>query len=289
MSSEKLIYLNGEFVPEADACISIFDRGFLYGDGVFETMRSYRGRIFSLNAHMQRLRCSAESIKLRLSHSERELANICNELLARNEVSDAILRISVTRGITAGGIGTAKAGEPTVAAYIRPPMPVPAGAENEGVSAIVSSIRKTPSSVLDARIKSMNFLNMILARSEAEEAGAFEAILLDQTGCITEASTANIFFARDGRLFTPGCESDILLGITRAAVLELSADQGIECTEAAIPASEIKNFQECFLTNSGVELLPVTRIDDVPVGDGRPGNIYRELHRAYREAVLKAV
>jgi branched-chain amino acid aminotransferase len=289
MQSTKLIYLNGEFLSEKDTVISIFDRGFLYGDGVFETMRSYKGRIFKLNEHMQRLKNSAEGIKLRLAHSERELADICNELLARNGVADAILRISITRGIAAGGIGTAKAGKPTVAAYIRPPMAIPAGAETEGVSAIISSVRKTPSSALDAKIKSMNFLNLILARSEAEEAGAYEAILLDQTGCITEASTANIFFARDGRLFTPGCESDILLGITRAAVLELAAEQGIHCQEAAIPASEIRNFQECFLTNSGVELLPVTRIDDIPVSKGSPGPVYKKLHRAYREAVLKAV
>jgi branched-chain amino acid aminotransferase len=288
MSSEKLVYLNGKFLAEKDAVISIFDRGFLYGDGVFETMRSYNGRIFKLREHMQRLKNSAERIKLRLTHSGRELADICNELLARNGVADAILRISITRGIAAGGIGTAKAGKPTIAAYIRPPMPVPAGAETDGVSAIISSVRKIPSNALNAKIKSMNFLNLILARSEAEEAGAFEAILLDRSGCITETSTANIFFVRDGRLFTPGCESDILLGIIRATVLELAAKQGIDCREAAIPASEITSFQECFLTNSGVELLPVTRIDDVSVGDGRPGNIYKELHMAYRELVLKA-
>ena len=284
---ENLIYLNGQFVQEAEARVSVFDRGFLYGDGVFETMRSYDGRIFRLTEHMQRLQQSAGLIKLRLSHTPEQLAGICNKLLKRNGLSDAILRMSVTRGPVMGGIGVARAGEPCIVAFARPPMSLPADAYVHGVSARVVSVRRTPRSTLDSRIKSMNFLNYILARAEAEEAGAYEAILLNHAGMVTEASTANIFFASDDRLVTPDLACDILPGITRAAVLELAAGLNVPCDEKAIEASSIGGFQECFLTNSGVELLPVTEIDGNTIGSGRPGPLYARLHEAYRAFVRK--
>ena len=285
--ADNLVYVNGRFLPEAEACISVFDRGFLYGDGVFETMRSYGGRIFRLARHMDRLRQSAEIIELRLPHEPERLAEICNQLLERNGLADAILRLSVTRGRSAGGIGTAQAGEPGVVAFIRPPRPLPESAYAEGVSAKIVSVRRTPSSALDARMKSMNFLNNILATAEAERAGAYQAILLNHAGYIAEASTANVFFATDGELFTPGLDCDILPGITRAALLELASEMGIPCEERNIEPSEIRGFRECFLSSSGVELVPVTRIDDSPVGAGTPGPLYTRLHAAYRELVRR--
>jgi branched-chain amino acid aminotransferase len=285
MEANKLVYLNGRFLTENEAVISIFDRGFLYGDGVFETMRSYGGNIFRLQQHLQRLRRSAELIKLRLHLTETEMADICNQLLERNGALNAVIRISVTRGRALGGVGTAKAGEPTVAAFIRPPIAIPPDAAESGVSLITSTIMRTPSRALDSRVKSMNYLNLILARSEAEEAGAFDAILLDRNGFLAETSVANIFFARDGRLFTPAPENDILLGITRAAVLELAERLVIRFSEASITPAEMESFEECFLTNSAIELLPVTRIDNKPVGSGMPGDIYRRLLHEYREMV----
>jgi branched-chain amino acid aminotransferase len=288
MESQKLIYLNGRFLPEHHATVSIFDRGFLYGDGVFETMRAYAGRIFRLDQHIRRLLDSAHSIKIRISQADDQLACICEELLERNQAGEAIIRISVTRGLALGGIGTARAGEPTIAAFIRPPMPIPPNASAEGVPISISSIRKMPSRALNSRVKSMNYLNSILARSEAEEAGAYDAILLDEKDCITETSVANIFFTREHRLFTAGPESDILLGITRAAVLELAAEVGLDSQEAAISASEIAGFDECFLTNSAIELLPVTSINNKPVGSGKPGPIYQALHQAYARLVHEA-
>jgi len=286
-NTAKLVYLDGRFVPESEATVSIFDRGFLYGDGVFETMRSYGGRIFRLDRHIERLRQSADIIGLRLRHGPDQLADICSQLIERNGVEDAILRISVTRGCSQGGIGAAQAAEPGVVAFLRPPMPLPAEAYADGVSARLVSIRRTPSTTLDSRVKSMNFLNNILARTEAESAGAYEAIMLNHSGYVSEASTANIFFAAQDRLMTPGLDCDILPGITRSVVLELAAAMGINCEEKNIEPSEMDGFEECFLTNSGVELLPVTRIDDQPVGNGRPGTLYRRLHRAYRELAGK--
>ncbi len=284
---KKLVYLNGEFVPESEARVSVFDRGFLYGDGAFETMRSYGGRIFRLDRHIRRLKQSAEIIGLRLTDAPPRLAEICRRLLELNGLEDAILRISVTRGTAAGGIGTKTADRPTVVAFVRPPSPLPAEAYADGVSARIVSVRRCPSVSLDARVKSMNFLNFILARAEAERGGAYEAIMLNQSGHIAEASAANTFFATGGGLATPCLECDILPGITREAVLELAAEAGIHVEERRIAPPEIAGFDECFLTNSGVELLPVTMIDDAPVGSGRPGRLYKRLHQAYGELARK--
>ena len=284
MDTQRLVYINGGFVPEAEATVSVFDRGFLYGDGTFETMRSYGGRIFRLSEHMERLEQSTRILGLRLGHTrEKQLSEICERLLERNGLSDAIIRISVTRGVSAGGIGTSRAGEPTIVAFARPPAPLPPGAYTEGVSTKIVSIRRIASEALDSRVKPMNFLNYILARAEAEAAGAYEAIMLNSARNIAEASTGNVFFASAEKLFTPRLECDILPGITRATVLELAAGLGMECEERRIEPSEIAAVSECFLTNSGVELIPVTRIDDSTVGDGRPGPIHARLHEAYRK------
>lgn len=287
MDSQKLIYINGDFVPESEACVSVFDRGFLYGDGVFETMRSYGGRIFRLGDHVRRLKQSADIIGLRLMQTHERLSDICCQSLERNGLADAILRISVTRGVSAGGIGISRAAEPTIVAFARPPTPLPADAYTGGVSAkIVSTVRNTAAAI-DSRIKSMNFLNHILARAEAESVGAYEAIMLNSSGHVAEASTANIFFAKGEGLITPRLDCDILPGITRATVLELAGELGIIREERRIEPSELAAFSECFLTNSGIELVPVTRIDDNPVGDGAPGPIYARLHKAYRELTHK--
>jgi branched-chain amino acid aminotransferase len=287
MSAEKVIYINGNFVPESDACISIFDRGFLYGDGVFETMRSYGGRIFRLADHLNRLLQSADIISIKSPQTHDQLSRICSQLLERNSLADAILRMSLTRGPAAGGIGITRTGEPTIVAFARPPTPLPADAYTQGVSAKLVAIRRTASAALDSRVKSMNFLNYILARIEAEKAGAFEAIMLTASGHIAEASTSNLFFVKNSTLVTPSLDCDILPGITRAAVLELASGLGLDCEERQTRPQEIEQFSECFLTNSGLELVPVTRIDDVRIGSGRPGPVYERLIRAYRELTLE--
>ncbi len=285
--SNMLVYQDGELVPESEARISVFDRGFLYGDGVFETMRAYNGRIFRLDRHIQRLQQSAELIGLNIEFESEHIADICNMLLKSNNLLDAILRISITRGRSTGGIGIRKTSQPSVIAFVRPPMPLPDGAYEDGVSAQIVSVRRTPSYSIDTRVKSMNYLNLILARAEAEKAGAYEAILLNHEGHIAETSTANIFFSVDNRLLTPGLDCDILPGITRAAVLELASDIGLHHEERKIAPSEILGFHECFITNSAVELLPVTEIDKKNVGPGKPGPLYRRMLHSYRELVAK--
>lgn len=282
-----LVYINGEFVPEADATVSVFDRGFLYGDGVFETMRSYCGRIFRLGDHIHRLMLSAEIIGLRLPQTRAQLSDICIGLLEQNELSDAIVRISVTRGLAQGGVGISSAGTPTVVAFARAPSPLADDAYTTGVSAKIVSITRTSSAAIDSRIKSMNFLNYILARAEAERAGAFDAIMLTTSGHIAETSTANIFFAKGETLVTPSLDCDILPGIIRESVIELAAAMGIPVEERKIVPDEVSDFSECFLTNSGFELLPVAKIDDASIGDGKSRPIYTRLHEAYRDLAKK--
>jgi branched-chain amino acid aminotransferase len=282
MHAENVVYINGEFVPESDARISVFDRGFLYGDGVFETMRSYAGKIFKLSRHMDRLIRSLDIISIETPTTPDQLSEICHQLLERNNLSDAILRLSITRGSAAGGIGASRAGEPTIVAFARPPTTLPDNAYSEGVSAKIVATQRSASSAIDSRIKSMNFLNYILARIEAERDGAFEAIMLSASGHIAEASTSNLFFVHKDTLVTPSLDCDILPGITRATVLELANEMGIDCAERRIEPLEIAEFAECFLTNSGLELVPVTRIDGSQIGSGRPGPVHERLHKAYR-------
>jgi len=287
MNSQKLVYVNGNFVAESEARVSVFDRGFLYGDGIFETMRSYGGRIFRLADHMRRMAQSADIIGLRLLPTQKELGDICNRLLDRNALADAIIRISATRGPSAGGIGISRVGAPTIVAFARPPTPLPDDAYAEGVSARIVSVRRNPSAAVDSRIKSMNFLNYILARAEAEQAGAYDGIMLSGSGHISETTTSNIFFVKSERLITPSLDCDALPGITRAVVLELADGMGIGIEERRIEPTELPAFSECFITNSGLEMVPVTRIDDSPVGDGQPGPVHGRIHEAYRELTRK--
>jgi len=289
MKSNTLVYLNDQFVPEAEACVSVFDRGFLYGDGVFETMRAYSGKIFRLAEHVQRLLRSADIMGLPMHKTHEQFIEICNQLLERNGLQDAIVRISVTRGLSAGGIGIAQQQKETIVGFVRPPMPLPADAYEQGVTAKIVSIRRTPSSSVDSRAKSMNFLNFVLARAEAERTGTYDAIMLTQSGHISETSTANIFFVGKDRLITPSLDCDILPGITRSTVLELATEMDVQCVERPIEPFEIQYFSECFLTNSGVELLPVTSIDEKSLGAGKPGRLYQRLHQAYRELAHSAV
>lgn len=287
MNSQKLVYVNGSFVAESEARVSVFDRGFLYGDGIFETMRSYGGRIFRLADHMRRLAQSADIIGLRLLPTQKELGDICNRLLDRNALADAIIRISATRGPSAGGIGISRVGAPTIVAFARPPTPLPDDAYAEGVSTRIVSVRRNPSAAVDSRIKSMNFLNYILARAEAEQAGAYDGIMLSGSGHISETTTSNIFFVKSERLITPSLDCDALPGITRAVVLELADGMGIDIEERRVEPTELPAFSECFITNSGLEMVPVTRIDDSPVGDGQPGLVHGRIHEAYRELTRK--
>lgn len=281
----RLVYLNGEFVPESEAKISVFDRGFLYGDGIFETIRAYNGRLFRLGRHMERLRRSAELIALSLTHGPGYFAAIAEETLKVNRLINATVRLSVSRGRGAPGLSPAKCGRPTVICSAREVQEGLKAKQEAGVGAVLVNTRRTPRECLDSRAKTFNFLNNIMARIEADTAGAFEGIMLNGAGQVTEGTVSNVFFCRAGALCTPSVETGILPGIARETVLEIASNMGVEKVEGYFTAEDLSCAGEIFLTNSNWEVMPVVLLDGRAVGAGAPGTITARLARGYRSLV----
>ena len=276
------IYLNDRFVTEQDAVVSVFDHGFLYGDGVYETIRSYGSRIFMRDQHLARLRRSGEAIGLTIPIPERQWPALLHEAMTKNEVgqdhNDAYLRITISRGPGGIGLDPALCSTPTVVIMTKPLQPSPPEQYKTGVSLIVAKTRRNLPSALSPQIKATNFLNNILAKREAIAAGAFDSILLNWESQLTECTVSNIFFVRAGRLCTPALTCGLLDGITRDLLLGLARDAQIPVDEGHFGVESLRQADECFLTNTTMEVMPVTRVDGHPVGKGTPGPITRQLH-----------
>ena len=276
------IYLNNRFVPEQEAVVSVFDHGFLYGDGVYETIRSYGSRIFMRDQHLARLRRSAEAIGLTIPIPERQWPALLHEAMTKNEVgqghNDAYLRITISRGPGDIGLDPALCPTPTVVIMTKPLQPSPPEQYKTGVSLIVAKTRRNLPSALSPQIKATNFLNNILAKREAIAAGAFDSILLNWESQLTECTVSNIFFVRAGRLCTPALDCGLLDGITRDLLLGLARDAQIPVDEGHFGVDSLYQADECFLTNTTMEVMPVTRVDGHPVGKGTPGPITQQLH-----------
>lgn len=283
---EVLVYINGELVPRREAGISPFDRGILYGYGLFETMRSYGGRVFRLDRHLARLMHSAGKIGLDVGLDPTALEQAIHKTLEANKLSDARIRLTVLAGEGERGLAPPTSGTLTVIIVAEKLVPPPPQAYEDGIRAAVVSVRRNSQSPLSG-IKSIGYLDNLLAHSEAVAAGADEAILLNEQGFIAECSTSNIFLAVEGRLFTPSVESGILLGITREVVLELAQGLGITAGVGEIPLAHLLRADEAFLTNSVVEVMPITGVDGKPIGTGKPGEVTKRLMAAYRELVLQ--
>lgn len=276
------VYLNDKFVPQEEAVVSVFDHGFLYGDGVYETLRAYRGRVFQLAEHLARLERSASRIQLRLPVSLERLAGLVRESLSRNQLSDAYLRITVSRGAGEIGLDPALCKSPTLVIIAKPFQPYPESIYTEGVSVIVARTRRNLPEALPPQVKSLNFLNNILAKMEATAAGAHEALMLNHRDELTEGTTSNVFAVQGGRLRTPSVECGLLEGITRGLVLQSASELGIPAEETRLTVADLMQAEECFLTNTTQEVLPVTRVDGRMIGDGRPGGVTRRLHASFR-------
>jgi len=278
----EIVYLNGSLIPRSQASISALDYGFLYGFGLFETMRAYGGQVFRLDSHLNRLAHSAKLLGLPIGTLDLKSAVI--DTIRANKLSDARIRITVSIG--EGGMvpdpGTCN--KPTVLILAGHYQPYPEEVYEKGFSAVVSSIRRNSQSLL-SRLKSANYLESILARQEARAAGVDEAICLNEKGFVAEASMSNIFLVTDGMLRTPGQGSGILPGITREAVLELALESGIDTVEHDIRLDELFHAQEAFLTNSLIEVMPLTELDGEPIGSGGPGSITKRLMVAYQKMV----
>jgi len=286
---EEIIYLNGSLVPRTGARVSVFDHGFLYGYGLFETMRAYHGKIFLMERHIKRLLGSAEAIGLGDGLAGIDLNKACRDTLKANKLEDARLRLTVTSGESDALPWAGTGGTPTVVVTARPYTPFPAEKYNQGFRVGISSVRRCAQSSISG-VKSVNYLVSVLARNEAAAHGLDEALLLNEDGYIAEGGGCNVFFVKSSRLVTPSLESGILPGITREVVIELADELGIIVTEGTVGLGIIKQCDEAFLTNSMIEIMPLTAVNDgtgntVTIGTGKPGEVTRKLITAYKERV----
>ena len=275
------VYLNDQFVKKEDARISIFDHGFLYGDGVYETMRVYEGRVLLLERHVARLRRSCELIGLDLSIRDAEWISILRELLVRNGLQDAGLRITVSRGEGEVGIDPRLCSSPTVVVMAKPPVMFSNQQQEQGMVLHVSSVRRNPLAAQSPQIKAISFLNNILAKQEAVGAGADDALMLNMEGQLAECTTSNFFFVQDQQLYTPAETCGILKGITRDVVMELAKELGILVKEGVYTLDNVFQADECFITNTGIEIMPVSKIGNSQIGQGTRGYLTQNLCAAF--------
>ncbi len=282
------IYLNDRFVSREEAKISVFDHGFLYGDGVYETIRSYGERIFMRDQHLARLYRSAEAIGLDIPIPRSAWPDLLHGAMVRNAVGtrqrDAYIRITISRGVGDIGLDPALCPTPTVVIMAKPLVPPPPELYETGVALIIARTRRNLPSALSPHIKATNFLNNILAKREAIAAGAFDSLLLNWEGLVAECTVSNIFFVADGCLKTPSTECGILDGITRDIVLQLARESNLPVEEGRFRAEEVTGAAECFLTNTSMEIMPVVSIDGAPIGTGKPGPLTCELRSLFAKA-----
>lgn len=281
------IYLNNSFVPKEEAKVSVFDHGLMYGDGIFETLRSYNGTVFRIDSHIDRLFGSAEMIRLAIHKGKDELKEVIYQSLKINRLKEAYIRISITRGEGEIGLDPDLCKEPTIIVISKPLTPYQEELYSMGVRIIISAVRRMPPEALDPAIKSLNFLNNIMARISAKDKKAFDALMLNAQGYVTETTAANIFIVKKGVIITPPLSSGILKGITRTAIILISGAIGIDLLEQDILPSDIYKADETFLTNTSLEIMPVVEIDGSLIGDGRPGHITRRLLGEYRSIVAQ--
>ena len=280
------IWLDGNLVPENEAKVSVFDHGLLYGDGCFEGIRAYNGHVFKLDEHIDRMYESAEKIRLTPSFSKDEIRQAIHDTLAAHNLTDGYIRLVFTRGVGTLGLHPFKCPKPGVFIIAAGIQLYPQELYDNGMRVIVAERPRIPIPSLDPAIKSLNYLNNILAKIEAIDEDVLEAIMLNTEGYVSECTGDNIFFIKDGNIFTPPTAAGILHGITRAFVMEELAPQlGHTVTEKMIKLPELLDADEIFLTGTAAEVIGVTQIDDATIGDGNVGPITQKMVQAFREHV----
>jgi len=282
LNDDLVVYINGEFVPASQAKISVFDHGFLYGDGVFEGIRAYNGRVFKLKEHIDRLYDSAKAIDLKIPISKEEFMEIILETLRRNKLRDAYIRPIVTRGIGDLGLDPRKCKEPTIIVIAQPWGKLYGDLYEKGLKAVTVTVRRNAIDSLPPNIKSLNYLNNILAKIEANAKGGDEAIFLDHNGYVSEGSGDNIFIVKNGVVISPPTINN-LRGITREVVIELLEKLKIPFKEANISLYDLYTADEIFVTGTAAEICPITWVDGRIIGDGKPGKITKMLMEEFRK------
>lgn len=288
-----VVYLDGEYLPKEQAKISVFDHGFLYGDGVFEGIRAYNGRVFRLDEHVERLYRSAKAIMLDIPLSQSEMWDAILETCRRNNLANGYIRVVVSRGAGDLGINPQNCKDGATVVIIADKLTMyPQSMYENGMAVITTSTRRNSPAALDPNIKSLNYLNNILAKIEVNRAARAETdiqvgegLMLNLDGYVAEATGDNIFVVSGGTLITPPTYVGILEGITRNCVLDLARQLGIPAEERVFTMTTVYGATELFLTGTGAEVIPVTRVDDRTIADGKPGPITKQLISAFRELV----
>lgn len=277
------IYISGKLYNKEDAKISVYDHGLLYGDGVFEGMRSYGGKVFRLEEHLVRLWNSAQAIWLTIPISKEELAKAVIDTLRANGITDGYIRLVVTRGAGSLGLDPNKTSDPQVIIITDHIALYPAEFYEKGLEIVTAGTLRNHSAALNPRVKSLNYLNNILAKIEGLQAGCVEALMLNHKGEVAECTGDNIFLVSRGDVLTPPIDAGILEGITRDTVIELAKNAGLVVKQIPLTRHDVYIADECFLTGSAAEVIPVVKVDSRVIGTGQPGPITRDLTRRFRE------
>lgn len=283
---EMKIYLDGKFVDDADAKISVFDHGLLYGDGVFEGIRLYGGNIFRLDEHLERLEYSAKAILLQMPLTRAELVEATCETCRQNKLSDAYIRLVITRGVGDLGLAPWLCPKPTVFIIASKISLYPQEHYDNGLNIVTVPTRRINPAALPPTIKSLNYLNNILGKIEAKQFGALEAIMLNDQGYVAECTADNIFIVHKGEIITPAASQGALKGITRGTIVDVARDLGIPLRESNMTRYDVWCADECFLTGTGAEVIPVVKLDGREIGTGKPGAITQRVLASFKQRVL---
>src|SRR6266571_1996184 len=280
---EAKIYIDGKFYPEASAKVSVLDHGLLYGDGIFEGIRFYNGRVFRLEEHLARLWDSARSICLEIPMSMREMTDALLETIRQNDLREGYIRLLVTRGVGNLGLNPEQCKRPSVIIIATTVTLYPESVYQSGLTVVTCATRRTSPGALNPAVKSLNYLNNVMARIEGSLAGADEALMLNDAGNVAECTADNVFIIKRGQIFTPPITAGALRGITRSIVFEIAAELGIKITETDITRHDVFIADECFLTGTAAEIIPVIKADGRVIGNGKPGPITARTIARFRE------
>lgn len=280
-----IVFLNGNYVELEKAKISVMDRGFSYGDGLFETMRAYNGKVFRLKVHLARLFASAEMIYLDIPYSKERLAEIIYATLEKNRYLQSIVRLTVSRGPDKYGLSIHSEAAPTLLIHARPFIPFDDNIFKEGVKISTFPLSAFKTSGIEKQIKSSNYLSQIMLKKLASDCGSFEPITINEVGMVCEGATVNIFIVTGEKIITPPVCKYVLDGVTRRAVIEIAGSLQINCFEQEFGVDDLYNADECFLTNTGIEIMPVCQADNRLIASGKPGKVTRRLQAEYLKLI----
>ncbi len=286
--TKSLIYLDGEFLDQSEAKVSVFDHGLLYGDGVFEGIRFYNGRVFRMEAHMDRLWESARSICLEIPISRREMDEALLETIRRNNMRDGYIRLIVTRGVGNLGLNPVQCKRPSIIIIAATIALYPEEVYRSGLTVVTVATRRVGPAALNPAIKSLNYLNNVLARIEANLANADEALMLNDAGNIAECTADNVFIVKRGEIMTPPITAGALRGITRSVVFDIAAELGVRISEPELTRHDVYIADEAFLTGTAAEVIPMVKVDGRTIGDGKPGPITKRTIERFRQVTRES-